>query len=153
MITGRARSVTIKMEDFMKNRFLMVMVNMLFMLAMSCGSNIWQDNAMAADGNMSLGVDQLMKHVDQYKDTFTVEGVVSAVSPNQNMLNLIDTNEFRECGVTTCAALVLPVHYEGVMPSIKDIVRIKGYVKEQNGKLFVETITLEKLPPEQGSDR
>ena len=137
----------------MKKRFLAVMVDMSLVLAISCGLNFWQGNAIAADFNTPLGVEELMRHVDQYKDAFTVEGVVSAVSPDQHMLNLIDTNEFKECGVTTCAALVLPVHYEGAMPSIKDIVRIKGYVKEQNGKLFVETMALEKIPPEQGNER
>lgn len=137
----------------MEKGVLAVMANISLMLAISCGLNFGQGNAIAADFNAPLGVEELMRHVDQYKDTFTVVGMVSAVNPDQHMLNLIDTNEFKECGVTTCAALVLPVHYEGAMPSIKDIVRIKGYVKEENGKLFVETMVLEKMSPEQGSER
>lgn len=86
----------------------------------------------------TVGVDQLMKNVDKYRGSISVEGVVSAVSPKDHMISLIDTQEYKKCAVVTCATLTLPVRWSGTMPSVKDQVHAKGEIKENKGKLILE---------------
>ena len=50
-----------------------------------------------------LGVDEFMKNVDRYRGKVSLEGVVSAVAPEQQAISLIDSGEFQACNVTTCA--------------------------------------------------
>lgn len=91
-----------------------------------------------------LGVEQLMKEVDNYPGEIRVEGVVNSVLPANQMLSLIDTREFKECGITTCAQFTLPVHWSGSMPAVEETVLIEGTVKEIKGKLIFEAKGLEK---------
>ncbi len=100
-----------------------------------------------------LGVDTLMRNVDQHRGVVRVQGVVSAVSGKDHTLALIDTCEFQECGVTTCARLQLPVRWERTMPAEGDMVRITGEVKEINGKLIFIATTLEKASPQPKESR
>jgi hypothetical protein len=92
-----------------------------------------------------LGVDQLMRAVDDHRGPVLVEGAVSAVVPAEQAIALIDVSEFAQCGVVTCAALTLPVHWEGPMPSVRDVVHLTGEVKESSGKLVFFASTLEKV--------
>jgi hypothetical protein len=73
-----------------------------------------------------LGVQEFMKNVDRYRGQVRLEGVVSAVSPADQALSLIDIQEFKDCGVTTCAPLTLPVKWQGPWPAIRDIVQLEG---------------------------
>ncbi len=82
-----------------------------------------------------LGVDQFMTNVSQYRGPVLIEGVVSGVFPENRMVALIDTNEFKACGVTTCAKLTLPIQWTGQMPRIQDTVRVAGHVQQLQGKL------------------
>jgi hypothetical protein len=97
-----------------------------------------------------LGVDQLMRDVDRYRGIILVEGIVSTVSPEAEMLALIDSKEYAKCGVVTCSTLSLPVHWKGSMPAVSKSVRIKGEVKEQEGKLVLEARELESATPRKG---
>ncbi len=99
--------------------------------------------AAESETGATVGVDQLMKQIDKYRGSVSIEGVVSAVSPKDQMLSLIDTQEFKRCRVTTCATLTLPVRWAGAMPSIKDQVRVEGEIKENRGKLVFEAKTLQ----------
>jgi hypothetical protein len=92
-----------------------------------------------------FGVEQLMLEVDKYQGSYRVEGVVSTVAPAEQMFSLIDIKEFKECGVTTCSPLTLPVHWSGSMPAIKDAVRVAGEVREVKGKLVLEATGLDKI--------
>ena len=86
--------------------------------------------------SQAVGVEALMKNVDEHKGPVRVEGVVSAASAERQLLTLIDTRELDECGVTTCAQLKLPVRWTGVMPPVRAIVRVDGEVQRQpDGKL------------------
>ncbi len=109
----------------------------------------------AAESEMgaTVGVDQLMKNVDKHRGSINVEGVVSAVSPKDHMLSLIDTQEFKKCAVVTCATLTLPVRWLGTMPSIKDQVRIEGEIKENRGKLIFEAKTLQGAASQTGGSK
>jgi len=95
-----------------------------------------------------LGVDTFMRNVERHRGIVQVEGVVSAISEKDQTLALIDTREFQECGVTTCASLQLPVRWEGAMPAGRDVVRVTGEAKEINGKLLFIAKALEKTSPQ-----
>ncbi len=101
----------------------------------------------------TVGVDQLMNNVDKYRGTITIEGVVSAVSPKDRVLSLIDTQEFKKCAVVTCAKLTLPVRWSGTMPSVKEQVRVEGEVKESRGKLIFEAKTLQGAASQSGGSK
>ena len=94
-----------------------------------------------------LSVTELMKNVARHRGPVRVEGVVSAVDPGQQAIILIETREFKACGVTNCASLYLPVRWSGPMPQVRDLVRLEGEVKEWAGKLVFEARTLKKLLP------
>lgn len=98
----------------------------------------------------ALGVEELMKNVDRYPGTVRVEGVVREVSAGQPELALIDIREFQECGISKCNELVLPVHWLGPMPSVEDVVRLEGEVRETSGKLAFVARNLEKAGPPSG---
>lgn len=92
-----------------------------------------------------LGVDEFMKNVDRYRDKVSLEGVVSAIVPEQQAVFLIDAKEFQACGVTTCAQLTLPVQWRGPMPAVCDLVRVEGQAQEVKGKLMFMADKLEKV--------
>jgi hypothetical protein len=93
-------------------------------------------SAKAPTAKSVLGVDQFMTNVSQYRGPVLIEGVVSGVFPQDRMVALIDTNEFKACGVTTCARLTLPIQWTGRMPRIQDTVRVTGQVQQLRGKLM-----------------
>ncbi len=92
-----------------------------------------------------LGVDEFMKNVDRYQGKVSLEGVVSAVVAEQQAISLIDTKEFRACGVTTCAQLTLPVQWRGPMPAVSDQIRVEGQAQEVKGKLIFVADKVEKV--------
>lgn len=95
-----------------------------------------------------LGVDRFMRNVNPHsKETVIVEGVVSAVVPEEHALTLIDVAERERCGVVTCAALSLPVRWDGSMPAVVDQVRIRGKLKSVGEKLVVVASELETTIP------
>lgn len=111
------------------------------------GGSLASAIAYASDSKptTTIGVEELMMDVEDYPGEIRVEGVVSAVEPAGQMVALIDTREFKECGITTCARFTLPVHWTGSMPAVADTVRIDGAVKEVEGKLVFEAKGLEKV--------
>ncbi len=108
-------------------------------------NSIPQAGEVAAAPPKILGVDEFMKNVDRYQGRVNLEGVVSAVAPEQQALSLIDAKEFQACGVTTCAQLTLPVQWRGPMPAVRDLVRLEGQAQEVKGKLMFVADKLEKV--------
>ncbi|MBI5723909.1 MAG: DUF4346 domain-containing protein [Planctomycetes bacterium] len=94
-----------------------------------------------------LGVDQYMRNVDRYPGLVTVEGIVSSVSPGENMLALIDRQEWEECQTVTCAKLTLPVRWTGGMPGVKTLVRAEGEARQIGGKLVFVAKSVRKAQP------
>ncbi|MCL4500294.1 MAG: hypothetical protein M1438_00375 [Deltaproteobacteria bacterium] len=92
-----------------------------------------------------LGVDEFMKNVDRYKGKVSLEGVVSAITPEQQAIFLIDSGEFQACGVTTCTQLTLPVQWHGAMPAVRELVRIEGRAQEVKGKLMFVADKVEQV--------
>ena len=93
----------------------------------------------------TVGVRQFMRHVERYSGPVTVEGVVSRVFPERQMIALIDVQELKECKVVTCARLTLPVHWNGSMPKVKSIVRVNGEVREEGKHLVFFAKALKKV--------
>lgn len=92
-----------------------------------------------------LGVEDLMRNVDRHRGPVSVVGVVSGVSVENQVVALIDTREFSECGLTNCASLTLPVRWAGPVPAIQKTVRVAGQVEESDGKLVFVATMLEEL--------
>lgn len=98
----------------------------------------------------SLCVDDLMENVDHYRGSIRVEGVVSQASLADQRLAVMDVGEFRQCGSTKCASLILPVRWAGAMPAVEDTVRMEGEVQDSGGKLIFLARKLEKVEPKSG---
>jgi len=114
------------------------------LLVSSMGQGL-QAGEVAASPQKVLGVDDFMKNVDRYRGKVSLEGVVSAIAPEQQAISLIDGGEFQACGVTTCAQLTLPVQWRGPMPALRDLVIIEGQAQEVQGKLMFVADRLEKV--------
>jgi hypothetical protein len=104
-----------------------------------------QAGELAAASPKVLGVDDFMKNVDRYRGKVSLEGVVSAVVPEQQAISLIDAKEFQACGGTTCAQLTLPVQWCGPLPVVSDLVRVEGQAQEVKGKLMFVADKVEKV--------
>lgn len=122
----------------------------LLVLAIGAGARIRFGSSSASSGRAStaasgssvLNVDDLMEHVDQHRRTVRVEGVVAGAAEKDGAFALIDSREFKKCGVTTCARLQLPVRWSGPIPSVGEPVEAEGEVQEWNGKLVFAARTL-----------
>ncbi len=96
----------------------------------------------------TIGVDALMKDVDHHRGPAIVEGVVKSASAETKMLDLIDCEEFRACGTTTCARLVLPVRWSGSLPAARETVGATGEVRDDGGKLVFVASAVEIVSKE-----
>ena len=114
------------------------------LLAFSAGQ-VLQAGDAAASSKTVIGVDDFMKNVDHYQGNVSLEGVVSAVVPEQQAISLIDAKEFKACGVTTCAQLTLPVQWRGPMPAVRDLIRVEGEAQKVKGKLMFVADKVEKV--------
>ncbi len=107
-------------------------------------SSLTEDAAGSNPGEV-LSVVQLMNNVDRYKGPVRVQGVVTAVVPDKHMIALVDTEQFKQCGILSCPTyLVLPVLWSGARPSPKEAVTVEGQIKESGGKLAFEANKIEK---------
>lgn len=104
--------------------------------------------AVASVPRSDLSVTALMRNVDLHRGPVWVQGVVSSASKNDRLLALIDVSEFEDCATTTCAALYLPVRWEGEMPGIEAKVRVRGKVEKRNGRMVFAAAELRRLETE-----
>lgn len=103
-------------------------------------------SASAVESDLKpLGVRQLMQNVSKHTGNTQVEGVVAQVSPEHQLVGLIDRQEFEECNSVTCAKLILPVRWKGEMPEIKDHLLIEGLVGEEQGRMMFMAESLKTL--------
>jgi hypothetical protein len=112
-----------------KSRFKLAGV-LLILLITNLGSCGNQDNN-AADNSPELtavlGVDEAVRNLKADTSVHTVQGVVQTVIEEEHLLTLIDVEEYRLCGLSDCC-LYMPVRWKGEMPSIEDIVTVKGSI-------------------------
>lgn len=140
-------------QDAIK-RWLAILTLMVIIVGAAFSVGLWKRaNVSATTANAGelpagiLGVETLMKNAQRSPETIWVEGVVAAITPQKQMLALIDTKEFEECGITTCAALTLPVRWMGLFPKIRERVWVWGQVEEADGKLVFVAQRVELKPP------
>ena len=93
----------------------------------------------------NLGVDELMKNVDSIRGTVQVRGVVGVILLQKQMFTLIDIEEYQKCGILTCAPLILPIQWQGPMPTVRELVEVKGEVQEANGKLVFDAMQISSV--------
>ena len=108
-------------------------------------------SASSAEEGAVVGVDELMKHTERYAGRVRVKGIVSGVETETQMISLIDTSEFEECGVTSCASLTLPIRWAGQMPKVQDAILVSGEVQESEGKLIFVAHSVLNQSPEKGA--
>lgn len=75
-------------------------------------------------------------------DTLEVVGVVAKRNSATGTFSLIDREEFRKCRSAGCAKFLLPVRWNGKLPPVLSIVKVKGAVRDtKEGKfLFAESV-------------
>ena len=83
-----------------------------------------------------------VKSAKALPDTLEVVGVVAKRNVSTGTFSLIDREEFRKCQSVSCANFLLPVRWNGKLPSITSIVKVKGAVRDtKEGKfLFAESV-------------
>jgi hypothetical protein len=102
----------------------------------------------APEAPSPLSVDLLMKEPERHPGSIRVEGVVSITFPSRRQLGVIDLEEFKRCGVVSCADKVLPVRWEGAMPAKEQRVLLSGELKKTGGRWEFVAGKLERLDPE-----
>ncbi len=132
------------MQDSRKS-FTFAMITALAVGFLLVSSPVLRAGEVVVSNQVTLGIDDFMKDVDRYRGKVSLQGVVSAVTPEQQAVYLIDAKEFQACGVTTCAQLTLPVQWRGSNPAVSDLVRVEGQVKEVKGKLMFVADKLKKV--------
>ena len=109
---------------------------------------LWTVLAAGTTGAGDLvGVDMLMREAERRPGPATVEGVVSQVFPDRDLVGLIDAEEFRKCKVVSCASLTLPVRWKGPMPELASTVRVDGEVHKEGVRLLFVARALEATAP------
>jgi hypothetical protein len=122
-------------------------ISLYFIFLLAAGMPLFALTQAVADSNPGavLGVDQFMKEVDRHKGPISIRGIVTAVVPDKRMMAVVDTDQFKQCGLLQCPSyLVLPVMWSGAMPALKDAVVIQGQIRESGGKLAFEANKIEK---------
>jgi hypothetical protein len=85
---------------------------------------------------IALSVDDAVRNLKSDTTTQTVIGVVQTITPKDNLLTLIDVEEYKICGLSDCC-LYMPVRWQGEMPNIEDIVTVTGIIDSiESGLVF-----------------
>jgi len=88
-------------------------------------------------------VDDLAKRPEDFKEEFVLRGVVAGVRKTDGIFAVIDSREFKTCGVLTCAINTIPVKFDGELPSSKTIVEITGRVVQAEKGLIISARRVE----------
>jgi len=130
----------------MKARIAVVVSALLVALPFASGAEKAQTAIAGSTRSAAvLDVSTLMREAEKHQGPIRVEGVVSRVYPKDQKLGLIDTAEFKRCGVVTCADLVLPVRWAGAMPEPKTQVRLEGEIRKSGEGMEFVANALEKV--------
>lgn len=94
--------------------------------------------------NAPLMVDDLRAKADQGKDTISVLGVVGGRNAERSIFGLIDKREVEECGTVSCPEFLLPVHWSGDMPRMREIVVVSGTLAQSSTGLVLVAEKVER---------
>ncbi len=109
-------------------------------------SSIEKAVAVTAETHELAGVvhvDDLAKKPEDFKGEFVLRGVVAGVRKIDGIFAVIDSREFKTCGVLTCAINTIPVKFDGELPGSKTIVEITGRVVQSEKGLIISARRVE----------
>ena len=122
-----------------KTRLILFPVGLLFLLIVmygGCDNQNQSSGDTSIDIHAALSVDDAVRNLKPDTTVRTVIGVVQTVTPNDDLLTLIDVEEYKTCGLGDCC-LYMPVRWQGEMPKIEDIVTVQGTIEgTESGMLF-----------------
>jgi hypothetical protein len=83
-----------------------------------------------------------VKSAKSLPNALEVVGVVARRDASAGTFSLIDREEFRKCQSVGCANFLLPVRWNGKLPPVTSVVKVKGAVRDtKEGKfLFAELV-------------
>jgi hypothetical protein len=118
-------------ERMKKTRMRFFQVGLLFLLIVTyvgCNNQNQNSSDTSIDIQAALSVDDAVRNLKPDTTVCTVIGVVQTVTPNNDLLTLIDVEEYKICGLSDCC-LYMPVRWQGEMPKIEDIVTVQGTIE------------------------
>ena len=122
-------------------------------VGMAAFALFFESPVLARNERDPIGIREFMERSSPGNGASTVEGVVSQISPDGELLALIDVAEFRECKVVTCAKLTLPVRWRGETPAVASIVRVTGTVRNDGVRRLFSASSLTVVEPPPGETR
>ncbi len=93
----------------------------------------------------ALDVNSVASDPSAYKGAIQVRGVVANVNPSDSVFLMIDSREFRACGVVTCASKFVPVRYAGAPPKVKEELVVTGEMVSSPKGYILEGKELQRL--------
>jgi len=93
----------------------------------------------------ALDVNSVASDPSAYTGTIKVKGVVANVSPAETTFALIDSREYKNCGVVTCASKFVHVHYAGSLPNVKEELVVTGEMVSSPNGYVLEGKELQRL--------
>jgi hypothetical protein len=94
-----------------------------------------------------VGIRTLMKSPEKYSQQIRVTGVVSQVVEDAKIIGLIDLEEFKACNKVTCASLVLPIRWDGIMPEVGQQLTTTGKIQKEGERYLFIANDLVVVPP------
>lgn len=119
-------------------RFFLLSLLFLFIVAhVGCNNQNQGSNDTSIDTQVVLSVDDAVRYLKPDSTAITVFGVVQTVTDSNDLLTLIDVEEYKLCGLTDCC-LYMPVRWQGEMPKIEDNVTVQGTIEAtESGMVFL----------------
>lgn len=104
------------------------------LLIMAAGFGLYQFIPTASS---ALNVNEVALDPGAYEGKITLAGITSGFSKSDNTLfGIMDLKELT-CTSTTCNKVILPIRFQGPLPTIGDEVRVTGaFVSDGNGYYF-----------------
>ena len=95
-----------------------------------------------------LAVGQLRTEPPQLESQLNVVGVVGQTDAEKELFGLIDETDAETCGAPCggCASFLLPVSWDGKMPSVGDVLLVRGIIRKSKDRLVLVASALEEWP-------
>ncbi len=111
-------------------------------LAAVMSATLWLAGPVVVAAPMEVDA---VKSAESLPGTLEVVGVVARCDASAGTFSLIDREEFRKCRSVGCANFLLPVRWNGKLPSITSIVEVSGTVKDTKEGKFLFAASVEAV--------
>ncbi len=111
-------------------------------LAVVMSATLWFAGPVVAAAPMEVDA---VKSANSLPGTIEVVGVVARRDASAGTFSLIDREEFRRCRSVGCANFLLPVRWNGKLPSITSIVKVSGTVRDTKEGKFLFAASVEAV--------